>query len=73
MLALDCHVVSKGTGPTIPELETLLTRSRHRLDEETICKRLSYLRDKKLVYKDANILQPEVNKILHKKFLIDEQ
>lgn len=72
MLALDCHVVSKGIAPSIDELENILARSRHRLDTKTICKRLSYLRDKKLVYKDTDILQPEANRKLRDKFLIDE-
>ena len=71
MIDIDCYTVTEGDAPTIQQLESILTMSRHPIDQATINKRISHLRGKKLMRKDVLKLDPDGYKNLQEKFFID--
>ena len=71
MLSIDCFTSTEGDEPTLEQLERILTKSRHRLDQRTISKNLTHLRKRRLLNKTTNYLEPEGNEEIKKKFFID--
>ncbi|MHB9159863.1 MAG: hypothetical protein ACYC6W_03160 [Nitrosotalea sp.] len=71
MLAIDCFTSTEGKEPTLEQLESILTMSRHRLDQKTISKNMAHLRKRKLIDKKRYYLQSEGTDAIKKNFFID--
>lgn len=59
-----------GTGPSLDEIEAILARSSHALENSVISKRLHNLKKGRLILKSKTLLDPKAVDKLRKKFAI---
>ncbi len=60
-----------GTGPSLDEIEAILTRSGQATEKSVICKRLDHLKSSKMILKSKILLDPKAVEKLRKKYAIN--
>jgi hypothetical protein len=73
MHAIHAYSHYFGKGPTLNEIEEILTRSSQPTERSVISKRLDHLKSKKMILKSKTELDPKAIEKLRKKYAINYQ